>query len=292
MQNTKQNIGQHLQVNGNIPQVMGILNINNESFFKGSRHAAIEDAAATFGKMMAQGAGIIDIGACSTRPGSTPVTMEQEWNYLHEPLKFIVEKYGQDLSGRKIRISLDTFRSEIVRRAYDILGDFIVNDISAGEDDPQMLATVGDLGLPYIAMHKKGTPENMQQLCHYPSGVVNEVSDYFKTFEEKAARHGIKEYIMDPGFGFAKNLEQNYQLLKGLPQILEEIEEYAGIKRKILVGVSRKGMIYKPLGITPQEALCGTAAVNLQALLLGADILRVHDVAEGVQCIKLHQLLK
>lgn len=268
------------------PQVMGILNINNESFFAGSRHTATEEVGAAFGRMIAQGADIIDIGACSTRPGSTPVTLEQEWEYLHEPLKFIAGGYST------ARISIDTFRSEIVRRAYDILGDFIVNDISAGEDDPHMLATVGELGLPYIAMHKKGTPENMQQLCHYPNGVVNEVADYFKEFEEKAARYGIKEYIMDPGFGFAKNLEQNYQLLKGLPELSAQVEQYSGKRRKTLVGVSRKGMIYKPLGITPEEALCGTAAVNLQALLLGADILRVHDVAEAVQCIKLYQLIK
>ena len=278
------------------PQVMGILNINNESFFEGSRHTAVEEVEAAFGRMVAQGADIIDIGACSTRPGSTPVTLEQEWSYLQEPLKAIAGKLsameGENLSGRKIKVSIDTFRSEIVRRAYDVLGEFIVNDISAGEDDPQMLATVGELGLPYIAMHKKGTPENMQQLCHYPAGVVNEVAEYFKAFEDKAARHGIKEYVMDPGFGFAKNLEQNYQLLKGLPELSVQVEQHAGTRRRILVGISRKGMIYKPLGITPEEALCGTTAVNLQALLLGADILRVHDVAEAVQCIKLYNLMK
>ena len=275
---------------------MGILNINNESFFEGSRHTAVEEVEAAFGRMVAQGADIIDIGACSTRPGSTPVTLEQEWSYLQEPLKAIAGKLsameGENLSGRKIKVSIDTFRSEIVRRAYDVLGEFIVNDISAGEDDPQMLATVGELGLPYIAMHKKGTPENMQQLCHYPAGVVNEVAEYFKAFEDKAARHGIKEYVMDPGFGFAKNLEQNYQLLKGLPELSVQVEQHAGTRRRILVGISRKGMIYKPLGITPEEALCGTTAVNLQALLLGADILRVHDVAEAVQCIKLYNLMK
>ena len=278
------------------PQVMGILNINNESFFKGSRHTAIEEVETVFDRMVAQGADIVDIGACSTRPGSTPVSLEQEWNYLQEPLEAIAGKLsameGENLSGRKIKVSIDTFRSEIVRRAYNVLGEFIVNDISAGEDDPQMLATVGELGLPYIAMHKKGTPENMQQLCHYPGGVVNEVAEYFKAFEQKAARHGINEYVMDPGFGFAKNLEQNYQLLKGLPELSAQVEQHAGTRRKILVGVSRKGMIYKPLGITPEEALCGTAAVNLHALLLGADILRVHDVAEAVQCIKLYSLLK
>lgn len=274
------------------PQVMGILNINNESFYKGSRHTALEEVDAAFGQMVSHGADIIDIGACSTRPGSTPVTMEQEWKYLEGPLRLIAEKWlGSGMQG-KARVSIDTFRSGIVRRAYDVLGDFIVNDISAGEDDPDMLGTVGELHLPYIAMHKRGTPATMQQMTSYPEGVVNAVVEYFKEFEQKAARYGIKEYVMDPGFGFAKNLEQNYELFKGMPQILDRIGEYAGVRRKLLVGISRKGMIWKPLGITPDEALCGTAALNLQALLLGADILRVHDVAEAVQCVKLYRLLK
>ena len=247
--------------------------------------------------MVEDGADIIDIGACSTRPGSTPVSLEQEWEYLKEPLELIAGKYlhsgeHRELSGRKVQISIDTFRSEIVRRAYGLLGDFIVNDISAGEDDPLMLSTVGELGLPYIAMHKRGTPSTMQQMTDYPQGVVNAVVEYFREFEQRAAKYGIKEFVMDPGFGFAKNLEQNYLLFKAMPQLVDEIEEYAGKKRKLLVGISRKGMIWKPLGITPDEALCGTAALNLQALLLGADILRVHDVAEARQCIKLWELLR
>ena len=275
------------------PQVMGILNINNESFFQGSRHTALEEVDATFGNMIAQGADIIDIGACSTRPGSTPVTMEQEWKYLQGPLELIKEKYveGEELSGRKIQISLDTFRSEIVRRAYDILGNFIVNDISAGEDDPCMLSTVGELKLPYIAMHKRGTPDTMQQMCSYPNGVVNEVAQYFVEFEERAAKYGITEYIMDPGFGFAKDLEQNYELFNGISQLVEKVGEGTGKRRQILVGISRKGMIWKPLGITPNDALCGTVALNLQALLKGADIIRVHDVAQARQCVKLWELL-
>ena len=277
--------------------VMGILNINNESFYSRSRHTALEDVDATLCKMVEDGADIIDIGACSTRPGSTPVSLEQEWEYLKEPLELIAGKFlhsgeHRELSGRKVQISIDTFRSEIVRRAYGLLGDFIVNDISAGEDDPLMLSTVGELGLPYIAMHKRGTPSTMQQMTDYPQGVVNAVVEYFREFEQRAAKYGIKEYVMDPGFGFAKNLEQNYLLFKAMPQLVDEIEEYAGKKRKLLVGISRKGMIWKPLGITPDEALCGTAALNLQALLLGADILRVHDVAEARQCIKLWELLR
>lgn len=270
------------------PQVMGIINVNNESFFSGSRFVAAQEVVEKIDEMASQGASIIDLGACSTRPGSTPVSQEQEWEYLKGVLETIAK---ENLSG-KIRFSIDTFRSGIVRRAYDIIGEFIVNDISAGEDDPCMLSTVGKLGLPYTAMHKRGTPDTMQQMCDYPNGVVEEVTDYFKAFEARAAECGIMDYIMDPGFGFAKNLEQNYTLFKGMPQMKGEVAEFAGIERKLLVGISRKGMIWKPLGITPDEALCGTCAMNLQALLLGADILRVHDVAEAVQCVKLWECLK
>ena len=270
------------------PQVMGIINVNNESFFSGSRFVAAQEVADKIGEMASAGASIIDLGACSTRPGSIPVSMEQEWEYLQGVLEAIA---GENLQ-KKIKISIDTFRSEVVRRAYDILGEFIVNDISAGEDDPYMLSTVGTLGLPYIAMHKRGTPSTMQQMCDYPNGVVGAVTDYFKDFETRAAACGIKEYVMDPGFGFAKNLEQNYTLFKGMPQLKSDVAAYAGVERKLLVGISRKGMIWKPLGITPHEALCGTCAMNLQALLLGADILRVHDVSEAVQCVKLWECLQ
>ena len=131
----------------------------------------------------------------------------------------------------------------------------------------------------------------MQQMCSYPNGVVNEVAQYFIEFEERAAKYGINEYIMDPGFGFAKNLEQNYELFNGISQLAEKVEEGTGKRRQILVGISRKGMIWKPLGITPDDALCGTVALNLQALMLGADIIRVHDVAEAMQCVKLWELL-
>lgn len=267
---------------------MGIINVNNESFFSGSRFVAAQEVASKIEEMASLGASIIDLGACSTRPGSTPVPLEQEWEYLRGVLDLIA---GENVSGR-IKFSIDTFRSEIVRRAHDIIGEFIVNDISAGEDDPQMLPVVGELGLPYIAMHKRGTPSTMQQMCDYPNGVVEEVTEYFKTFEARAAAYGIKEYIMDPGFGFAKNLEQNYTLFKGMPQLKGEVSAFAGVERMLLVGISRKGMIWKPLGITPDEALCGTCAMNLQALILGADILRVHDVAEAVQCVKLWECLQ
>lgn len=272
------------------PKVMGIVNINGESFYKESRCLKTEKVLERINTMLAEGADMIDIGACSTRPGSTPVSMEQEWEYLKEPLQVIAKEIlsGDKTSGRNL-ISIDTFHAEIVRRVYDTIGEFTVNDISAGEDDTQMLETLGALKLPYIAMHKRGTPNTMQGLCNYPDGVTNEVIRYFKEFEKRAANYNITDYIIDPGWGFAKTLEQNYELLNGIPKIRRELATSDDTPRDLLVGISRKGMIWKLLDITPEEALCGTAALNLQALLLGASIIRVHDVKEGVQCIKLQK---
>ena len=285
---------------------MGIINVNEESFYSPSRCRNLSSFSRQFYDMAEAGASIIDIGACSTRPGSTPITMEQEWQQLKGPLELIASEGMAGEAGPKI--SIDTFHSEIVRRAYDTIGNFIVNDISAGEDDAQMLPTVGKLGLEYIAMHKRGTPSTMQQLCDYPYGVVREVADYFLDFEKRAAMYGIKEYIIDPGFGFAKTVEQNYELFLGMPQLMSYILESLSKecapseggrsnytakngKRPLLVGISRKSMIYKPLGITPESSLCATVALNLQALMLGADILRVHDVKEAVECVKLYKML-
>lgn len=282
------------------PRVMGIININRESFYGNSRCLGIKEVKERIETMLIQGADILDIGGCSTRPGSTPVSREQEWEYLEKPLKFIAREYLQGGNrpgifqehGGRYAISIDTYHSEIVRRAYDIVGEFTVNDISSGEDDNRMLQTVGELQLPYVAMHKRGTPDTMQQMCQYPDGVVNEVVRYFLDFEERAAQYGIKEYTADPGFGFAKTLRQNYELLNGLPRIKKALGEDRGKVCRILAGLSRKGMIWKLLDITPEEALCGTAALNLQALLSGADIIRVHDVKEGVQCVRLYQAIR
>lgn len=275
------------------PQVMGIINVNGESFYGASRFVAADQIQRQIEAMVSQGASILDLGACSTRPGSIPVTMEQEWEYLRVALDVVGKKFigAKTNGGEQVKFSIDTFRSTIVRNAYDMIGNFIVNDVSAGEDDLQMLPTVGELGLPYIAMHKRGTPDVMQQMCNYPQGVVVAVTEYFQEFEGRAAQYGIKDFIIDPGFGFAKNLEQNYTLFKGMPQIVDSLEKLYGQRRQLLVGISRKGMIWRPLGITPEDALCPTVAMNLQALLLGADIIRVHDVKEGVQCVKLWECL-
>jgi len=268
----------------NTPIAMGIININRESFYASSRHTSPEDVSCQYEKMLNDGAKMIDIGACSTRPGSTPVTLEQEWAYLKKPLKELYIKH-KDSNGFRDILSIDTFRSEIVRRAYDIIGEFTVNDIYAGEVDSQMLKTVAELKLPYIAMHMRGTPDTMNSLTAYPNGVVNEVISYFKNFEEKAVSAGIADFIIDPGFGFAKTVEQNYNLLQNLKEVKD-------LGHKVLVGISRKSMIWKPLGITPEEALPATCALNMVALRNGADVLRVHDVKEAVQCIRLYKNLE
>ena len=265
-------------------KVMGIININGESFYGASRHLGVEDVEKNFLRMIEEGADIIDFGACSTRPGSTPVTEEQEWEYLEKPLEKIAEVNSERFcKGQPVpEISIDTFRSEIVRRACDILGPIIVNDISAGEDDPQMLSTVGELGLTFIAMHKRGTPDTMQSLTDYPKGVVSEVKRYFEEFAEKALKHDIEDWILDPGFGFAKTVEQNYELLEGM-------DELKSLDRPILAGLSRKSMIYKLLCITPEDSLPATCVLNYRALQKGATILRVHDVKEAVQTVKLFE---
>lgn len=250
-------------------KIMGIINITRDSFFSGSRVMdpdGIENRIAT---MVSEGADIIDFGACSTRPGSQPVSPEDEWMGISIALDGV--KQFQQKNGMKPRISIDTFRSEIVRKAYDKIGDFIVNDISAGEDDTKMLSTVGSLGLDYIAMHKRGTPETMQQHCDYDD-LIGDIINYFRKFEIRASQAGIKHWILDPGFGFSKSTEQNYRLL-------EELDKFKILGKEILVGISRKSFIYKPLGITPEEALPATSRLHRIAIERGADILRVHDVA-------------
>ena len=254
--------------------IMGIVNLTPDSFFAGSRRQGAE-AVARAAQMLAQGADVIDLGACSTRPGSPQPSLEEEWSRLEPVL--------HEMAGYAPAISIDTYRAEIVRRAHEIIGPFMVNDISAGGMDPEMLETVGRLGLPYIAMHMRGTPETMQSLTDYPD-VVEEVKGYFRRFAQKAGAAGIRDWILDPGFGFSKTLEQNYQLLGGMDQLLE-------LGRPILAGVSRKSMIYKALGIGPEEAMPATQVVQFAALQKGATWLRVHDVAPAVQTARLYSTM-
>ena len=256
---------------------MGVVNLTDDSYFAASRCADVDHAVSRVGRLIDEGASIIDIGACSTRPGSQPVGAVEEWRRLGPVLEAVRWTFPQ------ARISIDTYWSEVVSRAYDLIGDFIVNDISAGEDDPQMLPLVGSLGLTYVAMHKRGTPEVMQTLTDY-SDVVGDVLTYFNQFTQKALQFGIKDWVLDPGFGFAKTIEQNYQLLSRL-------DEFKALGRPVLVGVSRKSMVYKYFNISPEESLSATQVLHLRALQLGANILRVHDVAETARTISLYRLL-
>lgn len=246
--------------------IMGILNLNQDSYFAPSRYNM---------SVLESGADIVDIGAVSTRPGAEDVPADEEWARL-EPVLRVLDP--------SVSVSIDTVRSSIVERAADVLGrGFIVNDISSGEDDPAMLETVARLGLGYVAMHKRGTPATMQSMCGYDD-VVADVLDYFDRFAAMADAAGVKDWIIDPGFGFAKTVEQNYQLL-------DSLEKFSETGHKVLVGISRKSFIYKPLGIGPEDALPATQALHLAALERGADILRVHDVAAAQETVKLYRML-
>ena len=263
--------------------IMGIVNITDDSYFAESRCVNVSAALDRVSHMLAEGADIIDIGACSTRPGSVPVGADQEWRRLGPVLKAVKETFPD------ARLSIDTYWSSVVRNAYGLIGDFIVNDISAGEDDPQMLPTVGELGLTYVAMHKRGAPQNMQSLSDYQD-VVAEVRSYFDDFSAKAESYGIKDWVLDPGIGFAKTIGQNYDIVRRLGEF-KDVRTADGRSPKVLIGVSRKSLIYKYLNISPADSLPATQVLHLAALQNGADILRVHDVAEAVRTTALYRLL-
>ena len=232
-------------------RVMGILNLTPDSFYAPSRgNMAILES----------GADIIDIGACSTRPGHTPVGAKEEWRRMKRTLAQIRRDHPE------LPLSIDSYWSEVVRRAYDLVGPFIVNDVTAGEGDPQMLSTVAELGLTYIPMH------------HGPAENASDVLDWYRDLTAKAEYQGVRDWILDPGFGFGKTMEQNF----GVFHTLERLQE-AG--HPVLVGISRKRMVWMPLGLTPDTAGEATQRLHLEALERGADILRVHDVAETFQTI-------
>lgn len=264
-------------------QVMGIVNLTDDSYYSESRCADVQAAMARIDVLVAEGTDIIDIGACSTRPGSLPVGADEEWRRLEPVLKAVKGKYPE------IKISVDTYWASVVERTYNLIGPFIVNDISAGEDDHEMLPAVGRLGLQYIAMHKRGTPEVMQYNVDYDN-LIADIIGYFQTFSKKAERYGICNWILDPGFGFSKTIEQNYNLLRELSEF-KQVVLPDGRPVPILVGVSRKSMIYKYLGISPEEALPSTQVLHLYALQNCADILRVHDVADAKRTILLYKML-
>lgn len=257
-------------------ELMGIVNLTDDSFFEGSRVLGEggafepEKFLSKIDSMVMEGADILDLGACSTRPGSDSVSEAVEWGRLEPALRVLVsERPG-------LRLSIDTFRPGIVSKAYDIIGPFIVNDVSGGSD--AMWGTVGDLGLPYVAMHTRGTPRDMQSLTDYDD-IVSEVESFFGNISRTAESFGVEDWILDPGFGFAKTVGQNWLLL-------EELGIFKKFGRPILAGLSRKSFLYKPLGITPADALPATCAANLLALQGGASILRVHDVAPARQVLE------
>jgi len=264
--------------------IMGIVNLTDNSYFAESRVLSpdgtpdIDRTLGRIGKMIEEGADIIDIGACSTRPGSEPVGKEKEWKRLEPVLKAI------DSTFPNISISIDTYWAEVVSKTFDLIGPFIVNDISAGEDDEPMLKTVGERELTYIAMHKRGNPKTMQTLTDY-ADVTEDVFGYFRDFALKAERNGIGNWILDPGFGFAKTIGQNYQMLGNLSR-------FKDFGRPLLVGMSRKSMIFKLFGITPEDSLPATQVLHYKALCEGADILRVHDVAEAARTVELYRKLE
>ena len=256
---------------------MAIVNATPDSFFASSRTQSHRAVAERVESALNEGAAIIDIGGYSSRPDADDVATTEEWSRVDMALSV-----ARDVSG-EVAVSVDTFRSEIVRRAYDKYGEIIVNDITGGLGDAEMLKTVAELQLPYIAMHMRGTPQTMQQQTQY-SDVVTEVAEELQERLTAIENAGIerKRVALDPGFGFAKTVEQNYELLAGLHHL-------KALEQPLLVGVSRKSMIYKPLGITPDEALAPTQAVHWEALHQGATLLRVHDVVVAVQTIKLYE---
>ncbi len=259
--------------------VMAIVNLTPDSFYSESRNDDFDAAIKAVERAASEGATIVDLGGYSSRPGADDVAVEEEWRRVCMGLEAV-----QRVDAGVV-VSIDTFRSEIVRRAVDGYGDIIVNDISAGEMDPGMVPTVARLGLNYVAMHMRGTPSTMQQMTSYDSGVTEGVVSYFRHRVMQLESAGIahQRIILDPGFGFAKNVEQNFELLKGLDSI-------RALGYPLLVGLSRKSMIYRSLDITPEQSLPGSVALAWQALQGGNTILRVHDVAATMQVLRLSNI--
>lgn len=272
-----------LNVNGRLldlstPQVMGILNVTPDSFYAGSRSRTEAEIAARACQILDEGASIIDIGAYSSRPNAEHISPEEEMQRLRTGLEILNRNHPDAI------ISVDTFRAEVVRQCVEEYGAAIINDISAGEMDEQMFPTVARLNVPYIMMHMQGTPQNMQKEPHYEN-LLKEVFMYFARKVRQLRDLGMKDIILDPGFGFGKTLEHNYELMAHL-------EDFGIFELPLLVGVSRKSMIYRLFGATPQEALNGTTVLDTVALMKGADILRVHDVREAVEAVRLIEKLK
>lgn len=260
------------------PQIMGILNVTPDSFFSESRTPDEEHIAQRVKQMMNDGADMIDIGGYSSRPGANDVSTEEEMNRLRRGLRIIRKLYPD------VPVSVDTFRADVARMCIEEEGADIINDISGGMMDRQMFRTVAQLHVPYIMMHMQGTPDSMQLAPHYDN-LRQEVMLYFAERIDRLCQMGVKDIIVDPGFGFGKTMEHNYELMAHL-------EDFHVFGLPLLVGISRKSMIYKLLGGTPQTSLNGTTVLNTIALTRGAHILRVHDVKEAAEAKRIVGMCK
>jgi dihydropteroate synthase len=258
------------------PIVMGILNVTPDSFFEESRIQSQNDLLARAGKMIEEGATILDIGGQSSRPGAEMIGKEEELKRVIPAIQLVRQHFTECF------ISVDTFYAEVAEQAIEAGAD-IVNDISAGNNDAEMINTVAKMKVPFIAMHMRGTAVTMSSQTIYKD-LVADLLDYFREKIQSCEKAGISDLILDPGFGFAKNIDQNFELLK-------KLDAFHILDRPLLVGISRKSMIYKTLGIGPENALNGTTVLHTVALQKGASILRVHDVNEAVECIRLSNML-
>ena len=273
----------YINVNGRLmdlsePQVMGILNVTPDSFYAGSRMETEKDIINRLHQITSEGASILDIGAYSSRQDAEHISTEEEMNRLRTGLD-LVRKHQPEAV-----VSVDTFRADVAKMCVEEFGAAMINDISAGQLDAAMFGTIAQLGVPYIMMHMQGTPQNMQMNPHYDH-LLKEVFLYFAKRVQKLRDLGVKDIIIDPGFGFGKTLEHNYELMNHL-------DEFQLFELPLLVGISRKSMIYKLLGTTPEEALNGTTVLNTLALMKGANILRVHDVKAAKEAVTLVEKMK
>jgi dihydropteroate synthase len=255
-----------------IPKVMGILNVTPNSFFDGGKYDDQSDLLTQVDKMLSDGATFIDIGAYSSKPSAEFVSEEEELGRIIPAVQLILKHFPEAI------LSIDTFRSEVAKACIEN-GAAIINDISAGSLDKEMFGVIAEYNVPYIMMHMRGTPQTMQSMTHYED-IVKEMLFYFSEKINKARSLGINDLIIDPGFGFAKTIDQNYE-------VLGKTELFQLLELPLLVGISRKSMIYKTLNSSAKEALNGTTVLNTIALTKGANILRVHDVKEAVECVQL-----
>lgn len=260
-----------------LPRVMGILNITPDSFYDGGVLRSDKDILNKAESMLKEGSSFLDIGGYSSRPGSAFISEEEEMNRVLPTIQALIKEFPDAL------LSVDTFRSKVAKRGIEA-GAAIVNDISGGTQDKHMFETIAELKVPYIMMHMRGTPETMMDNTKYDH-IINDILYYFSERIAKANEYGINDVIVDPGFGFSKTRSQNFELLN-------DLELFRTLEHPILVGVSRKSMIHRTLNVPPEEALNGTTVLNTLSLYKGANILRVHDVKEAIECVNLLQNLK